>query len=140
MYVRLISTLLFLTFCSLSTFVVATPPPPPSDDIMIVISPSYGNYTVGDELYVRANILSKMFKERNPVLTISIQKSIRYPKLNEEIGNIRARFLEDSSGFMFLLKKKWLIKEQSSVPFRIRVSWSAPKSGYQDSEDFYFHK
>ncbi|KAG0003487.1 hypothetical protein BGZ80_002361 [Entomortierella chlamydospora] len=121
-----------------SLTLAAGPPPPPADDIMVVTEPNYDNYTVGETLYAKAFLRSEEFKELNPKVTITIQKSIRYPKLNQRLGSIRAQLLE-GPGFAFKLKEEWLIEEQKNVPFRIRVSWSSPKSGYQDSEDFYFH-
>lgn len=123
----------------MSSLVLAGPPPPPAHDIMVVTGPNADNYTVGEELVATAYIRSQAFKKANPEVTISIQKSIRYPQLNVRLGKIRARKLE-KPGFKFTLKKEWLIKEQKNIPFRIRVSWSKPKGGYQDSEDFYFHK
>ncbi|KAF9565323.1 hypothetical protein EC968_004160 [Mortierella alpina] len=123
----------------MASHVLAGPPPPPAHDIMVVTEPNYGNYTVGEELVTKAYIRSAAFKKANPWVTVSIQKSIRYPQLNVRLGSVRARKLE-KSGFKFRLKKEWLIEKQKNIPFRVRVSWSKPKSGYQDSEDFYFHK
>ncbi|KAF9934186.1 hypothetical protein BGZ75_000421 [Mortierella antarctica] len=118
---------------------LAGPPPPPAHDIMVVTGPNYDNYTVGERLVAEAYIRSAAFKKLNPKVTISIQKSIRYPQLNVRLGSISAQRLEEP-GFKFTLKKEWLIEKQKNVPFRIRVSWSKPKAGYQDSEDFYFHE
>ncbi|KAF9961467.1 hypothetical protein BGZ72_003532 [Mortierella alpina] len=121
------------------SLILAGPPPPPSPKIMVVTAPNAGNYTVGEELVAEAYIRSAAFRKANPRVTLSIQKSIRYPQLNVRLGSIRARKLE-KPGFKFTLKKEWLIEKQKNIPFRIRVSWSEPKSGYMDSEDFYFHK
>ncbi|CAO3574032.1 unnamed protein product [Mortierella alpina] len=142
MYMRSFLTITLLALCALSampSLVFAGPPPPPAHDIMVVTGPSASNYTVGEELVAEAYIRSAAFRKANPKVNISIQKSIRYPQLNVRLGSIRAKKLE-KPGFKFTLKKEWLIKEQKNVPFRIRVSWTEPKSGYQDSEDFYFHE
>ncbi|KAF9114452.1 hypothetical protein BGX27_010763 [Mortierella sp. AM989] len=124
----------------MSTLTVsAAPPPPPSSHIMVVTEPNYSNYTVGERLYVKAYLRDEKFKKLNSRVNIAIQKSITYPQLNERLGSIRARRLEGRE-FSFKLRKEWLIEQQKNIPFRIRVSWSSPKSGYQDSEDFYFHE
>ncbi|KAF9417841.1 hypothetical protein BGZ76_004473 [Entomortierella beljakovae] len=137
------SFFMFVLFAlSCFTAVFAGPPPPPSSDIMVVTSPNYGMNKVGDVLYVQAYLRSAKFKKLNPKVYINIQKSIRYPKLNVRLGTIKARRLE-GKGFRFTLKKEWLIDDQKSVPFRIRVSWKAVggiKGGYVDSEDFYFEE
>ncbi|KAF9944468.1 hypothetical protein BGZ65_012013, partial [Modicella reniformis] len=110
----------------------------PAHDIMVMTSPSHGNYTVGTTLYIQAYIRSEKFKKANAEVRIRIQKSTNYPMLNVLLGTSCASVLKDH-GFKFKLKKEWLIKQQKNIPFRMRVSWDYPKGGYQDSEDFYLH-
>ncbi|KAG0230701.1 hypothetical protein BGW41_002419 [Actinomortierella wolfii] len=109
-------------------------------DIMVVTSPNYDNYTVGEELTVDIYIRDEDFKDLNPWTKIYIEKHHPKPALKKRIGKIRVQDLENpNSEFQFTLKKEWLTSKQKDVPYRIRVTWDEPECGYEFSEDFYFH-
>lgn len=145
MHSRSVLVFLFLTLFGLLSVMVsaapaapAAPPPPEATDVMDVISPSAGDYSVGQTLTAQIKIKQATFRAANPEVRLYIQKKIRYPALNVQLGTISASDLE-TGGFKFTLKKEWLIEDQKNIPFRIRVSWSEPKTGYRDSEGFTFH-
>ncbi|KAF9897376.1 hypothetical protein BX616_005709 [Lobosporangium transversale] len=139
MYARPFITIVLLALCTLGT-VLASPPPKPSRDIFSVTSPEYESvYRVGQYVPVAISIVNGTegyLYQKNPSMRITIQKNIRYPNLNERVGEISARELYHS-GFRFKVKKAYLIETQKTVPFRVRVSFSAePRGGFNDSPSF----
>ncbi|KAF9182866.1 Dcp1p-Dcp2p decapping enzyme complex alpha subunit [Haplosporangium sp. Z 767] len=123
-----------------SLLATAAPPPPQATDLLSVTSPSLDDvYKVGETICVRISLVngtSGVIYQENPKMNILIQKDIRYPKLNVKLGSVSASTLYND-GFKFRALKKYLIKEQANVPFRVRVSFSIPdRTGYVDSAPF----
>ncbi|KAF9994100.1 hypothetical protein BGZ65_010298, partial [Modicella reniformis] len=89
--------------------------------------------------HVRAKIRYSKLKA-NPYVMIRIQEHTKHPMVNDIMGSIHVRDLENE-GLRFRLKKKWLVREQANIPFRIRVSWKYPTPGphYHYSADFFIH-
>ncbi|KAF9976312.1 hypothetical protein BGZ73_008800 [Actinomortierella ambigua] len=108
-------------------------------EIMVVTSPNYDNYTVGELLYVDIYIRDAKFRELNPWLYLYIRKHHRKPALNVAMGRIKAQDLEKTP-YPFVLHERYITKEQKDVPYHVRVQWDKPKKGYMYSEDFYMHK
>ncbi|KAG0328942.1 Dcp1p-Dcp2p decapping enzyme complex alpha subunit [Dissophora globulifera] len=96
-------------------------------------------YHVGDQIDVRISIVggtSGALYRANPEITILLQKDIRLPALNVQVGKIRARELFHN-GFRFRVKSRYLIREQANVPYRVRTSFDLGRhSGFADSASF----
>ncbi|KAF8932785.1 hypothetical protein EDD21DRAFT_373908 [Dissophora ornata] len=139
MYARSLLTFVLLAFCALST-VLASPPPHPSTNILSVTSPTFDSvYHVGQDVHVKISIVNgtagALYKA-NPKVNILLQKNIRLPLLNVQVGSISARTLYHD-GFKFKVDKKYLIKEQANVPFRVRTSFDlGTLGGFADSPSF----
>ncbi|KAG0032384.1 hypothetical protein BGZ81_010994 [Podila clonocystis] len=109
--------------------------------IMVVTSPNYDNYTVGEELTVDIYIRDENWKKLNPYTKIYIEKNHPKPALKKYLGRARGRNLENpNSKFHFTLKEEWLTSTQKNVPYHVRVAWDKPEPCHEFSEDFYFHK
>ncbi|KAF9161138.1 hypothetical protein DFQ26_004824 [Actinomortierella ambigua] len=106
---------------------------------MVVTSPNYDNYTVGELLYVEIYIRRDSFRQRNPWVYLNIEKHHRKPALNVALGRAAAADLERTP-FPFVLQERYITKKQANVPYRVRVRWEKPKPGHMFSEDFYIHK
>ncbi|KAG0307304.1 Dcp1p-Dcp2p decapping enzyme complex alpha subunit [Dissophora globulifera] len=96
-------------------------------------------YHVGDQVNVRISIVngtSGALYRANPEITILLQKDIRLPALNVQVGKIRARELFHN-GFRFRVRSRYLIREQANVPYRVRTSFDlGRRSGFADSASF----
>ncbi|KAF9433422.1 hypothetical protein BGZ76_009480 [Entomortierella beljakovae] len=132
MYSRSLLTLTAFLLCILST-ILASPPARPATDIFSVTSPVHNSvYKVGQLIKVKASFVngtSGYLYKANPPVKIIIQKNIRYPQLNEVVGTVSARTLY-RNGFKFKVQKKFLIKEQANIPFRVRASFQAKERDY----------
>ncbi|KAI1307337.1 hypothetical protein EDD11_004523 [Mortierella claussenii] len=124
-----------------STMVLARPPP--SSPLLSIEEPRAGaTYYVQESIHVRA-----VFKDdkKNPLykddtkLDFFIQKFILKPDLNEHVGSISAKQFY-ANGFDFPVLKEYLIPTQTDRPFRVRVHFDGPNSGYDDSDAFYLEK
>ncbi|KAF9357676.1 hypothetical protein BGX26_003306 [Mortierella sp. AD094] len=127
MYRRSLISFLLFALCALCA-VLASPPPPPATDILSVSQPQRGSvYRVGQDILVKIKIVggvdSELYK-RNPKITLYIQKDIQ---LNKVVGTVSACTLA-TTGFKFPAKKTFLIKEQPNIPFRVRASFSSPRT------------
>ncbi|KAG0368349.1 hypothetical protein BGZ54_002142 [Gamsiella multidivaricata] len=119
---------------------MAAPQPHPSTDILSVTSPKFNSvYKVGHKVPVKISIVNgtkSEFYKKNPKVELYLQKNIHLPLLNVHLGSVRARTLH-KDGFEFKVKAKYLIKEQSNVPFRVRASFDlGARSGFVDSPSF----
>ncbi|KAF9199124.1 hypothetical protein BGZ49_010804 [Haplosporangium sp. Z 27] len=141
MYTRSLVTIVLLMLCAFTT-VLASPPPPPSKNFTVT-SPKYNKvYHVGDEIPVRISVsdLKGDLYLSNPVFNVWIQKDIRFPDLNEKVGQLRLQTLY-KEGYKFKAKKEYLIKQQANVPFRVRVNYETmERAGYSDSPAFQIKK
>ncbi|KAF9137806.1 hypothetical protein BG015_002604 [Linnemannia schmuckeri] len=109
--------------------------------IMVVTSPNYDNYTVGEELTVDIYIRDEKWKRLNPYTKIYIEKNHPKPAFKKYLGRARGRDLENpSSKFHFTLKEEWLTSAQKDVPYHVRVAWDKPEPCHEFSEDFFFHR
>ncbi|KAF8932885.1 hypothetical protein BGZ47_011133 [Haplosporangium gracile] len=124
-----------------STTVLARPPP--SSPLLSIPEPRAGaTYAVQELIHVRALFKDKkknpLYKD-NTKINFFIQKYAAMPDLNKHVGSVSARkFYED--GFDFPVLESYLIPTQTDRPFRVRVHFDGPNSGYDDSDAFYLEK
>ncbi|KAF9350042.1 hypothetical protein BGX26_011732 [Mortierella sp. AD094] len=137
MYARSLISIVLLALCAIGT-ILASPPHPSTD--FSVISPKRNSvYHVGQEVLVMISIVNGTASNLygvNPKVNIYLQKNIALPELNVVVGTVTARSLY-KNGFKFKVDKKYLIKEQANVPFRVRASWETmERAGFNDSPSF----
>ncbi|KAG0056959.1 hypothetical protein BGZ83_002566 [Gryganskiella cystojenkinii] len=123
----------------LSVVTVFARPPPPSSPLLQVLEPHTGEtYKVGQQVHVKVKFVggtkNALYKD-NTNIQFAIQKAIPLPDLNEDLGSISARQLY-KDGFKFKVLSKYLIKEQATIPFRVRAHFDGPHAGYDDSSSF----
>lgn len=115
-------------------------PPVPQSPLLRLTSPAHeSTYYVGDEVHVKVTFVGgskNVLLNEDTKIDFWIQKSIRYPLLNDPLGVISAKDLA-KHGFKFKVDKKFLIKEQANVPFRVRAHFEGSQPGYDDTASFH---
>ncbi|KAF9994266.1 hypothetical protein BGZ79_000982 [Entomortierella chlamydospora] len=141
MYARSLISIVLLALCAITTILASQAQQ--SNEFYVTSPKKNSVYHVGQEVPVKISIVNgtrgNLYRV-NPSLTIYLQKDIPLPDLNVVVGNVRARTLY-KNGYKFKVDKKYLIKQQSNVPFRIRASWETmERAGFADSAPFQLKK
>ncbi|KAG0022030.1 hypothetical protein BGZ81_008714 [Podila clonocystis] len=106
-----LSTLVLLTLTSWALFCHAG-----TSGLLEVISPKDGSvYKVGNDILAQVRILDGELKKQNPMITLTFQRAIPRPDVNEHLETLPLNELS-KDGYEFEVLKDYQVRLQLTLP------------------------